>query len=303
MSATPPSSPTEGDLQSAPPPDWTPEPDPVDAEPPWAAWTAPAAIVLGLVLGVVGTFVVQVIGAAGGSSLKHPSPAVNIISDVVFDLGFVAAALYFAVAQAHAKPSDFGFRLIRLRTGVIAVITAALGYYVATAIWAQLFKLHGSDKLPSELGANHHTAALIAAGIFVCAIAPIAEEFFFRGFVFGALRRMNVVIAGRNIGVWIAAVITGILFGLAHTGSASPQYLVPLGFLGFILCLVRWRTGSLYPCMALHSINNSLALGVNQLHWNAGEILGLIVAALAVVGAITLPIAARKPALRFGAAA
>ena len=101
--------------------------------------------------------------------------------------------------------------------------------------------------------------------MFVCVIAPIAEEFFFRGFVFGALRRMHVVIAGRNIGVWIAAVITGILFGLAHTGSASPQYLVPLGFLGFVLCLVRWRTGSLYPCMALHSINNSLALGVNQL--------------------------------------
>ena len=139
----------------------------------------------------------------------------------------------------------------------------------------------------------------MAAGIFVCVIAPIAEEFFFRGFVFGALRRMNVVIAGRNIGVWIAAIITGILFGLAHTGSASPQYLVPLGFLGFVLCIVRWRTGSLYPCMALHSINNSLALGVNQLNWNAGEILGLIVVALAVVGAITLPLAPRKPALRF----
>ena len=59
--------------------------------------------------------------------------------------------------------------------------------------------------------------------------------------------------------------MTGILFGLAHLGSAPSQYLVPLGFLGFVLCLVRWRTGSLYPCMALHSANNALALGVNQL--------------------------------------
>jgi len=56
----------------------------------------------------------------------------------------------------------------------------------------------------------------------------------------------------------------------------------------------------LYPCMALHSINNSLALGVNQLSWNAGEIIGLIIAALAVIGAITLPLATRrKPALRW----
>src|SRR5207302_3297633 len=114
-------------------------------------------------------------------------------------------------------------------------------------------------------------------------------EFFFRGFIFGALRQMRIVTAGRNIGTWVAAVITGILFGLAHTGSASSQYLIPLGLLGFVLCLLRWRTGSLYPCMALHSFNNSLALGVNQLHWNGGEIAALVVGSVLVIGAVTLP--------------
>jgi membrane protease YdiL (CAAX protease family) len=131
-------------------------------------------------------------------------------------------------------------------------------------------------------------------------IAPMAEEFFFRGFFFGALRRWRIKVAGREIGVWVAAVVTGILFGLAHTGSASPQYLVPLGFLGFVLCIVRWRTGSLYPCMALHSINNSLALGVNQVSWNAGEVFALMAASLLVIGAITLPLSAHVPALRWG---
>ena len=79
-------------------------------------------------------------------------------------------------------------------------------------------------------------------------------------------------------------------FGLAHTGSASAVYLVPLGFLGFVLCIVRWKTRSLYPCMALHSINNSLALGINQLHWNAAEILALILGSLLVIGAGTVPL-------------
>jgi membrane protease YdiL (CAAX protease family) len=125
-------------------------------------------------------------------------------------------------------------------------------------------------------------------------VAPIAEEFFFRGFIFGALRRWHVVIGGRDLGTWLAAAVTGILFGLAHTGSAAAQYLVPLGFLGFVLCLVRWRTRSLYPCMALHAINNSLALGVNQLHWNAGEIVALVAGSITVVGAITLPLATRS---------
>ena len=92
---------------------------------------------------------------------------------------------------------------------------------------------------------------------------------------------------------WLAAVLTGILFGLAHTGSASSQYLIPLGFLGFVLCLVRWRTGSLYPCMALHSLNNSLALGVNQLNWSAPAILGLIVASWVVIAVAVGPLAGR----------
>ena len=93
--------------------------------------------------------------------------------------------------------------------------------------------------------------------------------------------------------MWIAALITGLLFGLAHLGSASPKFLVPLGLLGFVLCMIRWRTGSLYPCMALHSLNNCLALGVNQLHWNALEIIGLMLGSLAVIAAVTGPLVKR----------
>jgi hypothetical protein len=48
--------------------------------------------------------------------------------------------------------------------------------------------------------------------------------------------------------------------------------------------------------MTLHSINNSLALGYNQMHWNAGEIAGLIVAALLVIGTIVGPLAPRSAA-------
>jgi hypothetical protein len=92
----------------------------------------------------------------------------------------------------------------------------------------------------------------------------------------------------------VAAAITGILFGLAHTGSASAQYLIPLGFLGFMLCWLRWRTRSLYPCMALHSLNNALALGIAQLHWNSAEIVALMLGSLLVIGALTLPLSSGR---------
>jgi CAAX protease family protein len=276
------------------PPDAAARPDSFDL-PPWPVWTAPAAIALGLALGVCATILVEIAGHIGGSSLSHPTPAVSIAGDIVFDLAFVAAALYLASIHGRPRPADFGFRWTGLGTAIAGVVLGGVGYYVVTLVYSQLFKLHGKDKLPSELGVNKSTAALIAAAVFVCVIAPIAEEFFFRGFLFGALRRMRINVADRELGTWIAAVITGILFGLAHTGSASPQYLVPLAFLGFVLCLIRWRTASLYPCMALHSINNSLALGVNQLNWNAAEILALMAGALLVIAAVTGPLA-RAPA-------
>jgi CAAX protease family protein len=287
MSSTPPPG-----MATAPPPPQAPEqPDPDRA--PWRLWMAPAAVVMGFGLGLVGTIVVGVVASAAGSSLSKPTPAVSLLEDLAFDLSFVAAALYFASIGGRPRPVVFGYRWIRWRVGVGAVVLAGISYYVVTAVYASLVKLHGTDKLPSELGVSKSTAALIGAAIFVCVIAPICEEFFFRGFIFGALRNWKIRVAGRDLGTVAAALVTGILFGLAHTGSASSQYLVPLGFLGFVLCLVRWWTRSLYPCMALHSLNNSLALGYNQLHWSAPAILGLIVAALAVVGAITLPLAPR----------
>ena len=256
---------------------------------------APAAVVLGLALGTVGSLIVELVGGAGSSSVAHPTPAVSIIADIVFDLGFVIAALYLCRLRGRIRAADFGFRRVAIKTAAKAMVLAALAYYAVTTIYASVFQLHGTDKLPSELGATHSTLALVAAGAFVCVIAPIAEEFFFRGFFFGALRRWTVVVGGHDIGTWLAAVITGLLFGLAHTGSAQAQYLIPLGFLGFVLCIVRWKTGSLYPCIALHSANNALALGVNQLSWNAVEILGLVLASWLVVGSLTLPLAARSP--------
>jgi uncharacterized protein len=272
-------------------------------EPPWRAWTAPAAVGLGLAIGIFASNVIVLLSGAAGSSLSHPTPAVSLISDAAFDLSFVAAALYLARVGSRVghrgvriTPADFGYRPVALGLGVGAFLTAGISYYVVSYIYAVVFALHGSDKLPSELGVSKSTAALVGATIFVCVVAPVAEELFFRGFIFGALRRMRIVIAGRDLGTLAAAVITGILFGLAHLGSASIQYLIPLGFLGFVLCLLRWRTRSLYPCMALHSVNNSLALGVNQLGWNSGEIVGLMVGSLLVIAAATGPVARRAAA-------
>lgn len=260
-------------------------------------WIAPAAVLLGLAAGIFGTLLVEIVGSAFGSSLANPSPAVELVADLVFDLGFVGAALYFSVLRGWGNHAEFGYKRIPLRLGVIGVAIAGVSYYVVTYLYGVLVSVHGTDKLPSELKVTHSTAAAIGAALFVCVAAPICEEFFFRGFLFGVLRRMPLRAFGRDLGPLAAAVVVGLLFGLAHTGSANPEYLIPLGFLGFVLCMLRWRTGSLYPCMALHSLNNSVAMGVNGCGWGAGLVLALVVASLVVVGLLTWPLSARRAAV------
>lgn len=253
-------------------------------------WIAPAAVMLGFALGFLVTVIVELVGQAFGSPVGHPTPAVNITADFLFDFAFVAAALYFVLLRRWMSREDFGYRRIPWRVGILGLVAAAFAYYVVTLAYSAAVSVHGTDRLPSDLGVKTSTAAAIATSVFVCVVAPICEEFFFRGFLFGILRQMRIRVGGAELGPWIAAVIVGILFGLAHTGSADSEFLIPLGFLGFVLCLLRWRTKSLYPGMALHSLNNCIALGVNELSWGAEPIVALCAGALVTVALLTGPL-------------
>ena len=265
--------------------------------PPWRWWVGPAGILLGLALGAVGDLGVSIVGAIAGASLSHPGPAVNIVGSVVFDLGFVAAAIYIASVLGVVRPAEFGFRRAPLRRVLWLLPTVAAAYYLGTLLYANALSLHGREQLPSGLGSPSDTWAMIGVGVFVTVLAPIFEEFFFRGFLFGALRSW---LAPRPWGVWAAAGITGIAFGLAHAGSAAGKYLLPLGFLGFLLCILRWQTGSLYPGMVLHSVNNSLAFGIDELHWNTAKVVLMGVGALVAIGLLAGPLGWREPAVAVG---
>src|ERR1700761_266499 len=170
-------------------------------------WIALAAVLTGFAAGLFVTLIVAAVGSAFGSPVAHPTPAVNIIGDFLFDGAFVGAALYFTIAGRWMGRREFGYNRIGWRRGAGAGALAALGYYVVTGAYSAAFNLHSTDRLPTNLGVKTSTWAAIFTALFVCAVAPMAEEFFFRGFLFGILRRMRVNIAGHELGPWVAAVI------------------------------------------------------------------------------------------------
>jgi membrane protease YdiL (CAAX protease family) len=252
--------------------------------PRWKPWMAWAALVAAFGGALVGALTIGVIGSAAGSSFAHPSPAVSISSTIVQDLSFIGAALLFANISARPLPEQFGLRATRFWPAVGLMAAAFAAFYAFTLVWVAILGVSPDDtKLPDELGVKDSTYALLAVAFLVAVVAPMAEEFFFRGFFYGALRNWR--------GPWPAAVLTGLVFGAIHVGSAEAAFLLPLGFFGFSLCLLRERTGSLYPGIALHCMNNSLAFGVSQ-HWG-WEILVLFVCALGLISLVGLAVRAR----------
>lgn len=236
---------------------------------------APAALVGGLVLAAVGGLIVDIPALLFGVSIsaEHVPPGLEIADTVVQDCGFVVAAVFFAQLGGRVVTSaQFGLVPTAFWRAARLVLATLVAFLVLSLIWASIFET-SKEKLLEQLGTNENTSLLLLSAALTCVVAPICEEFLFRGFIFTSLRNWR--------GVWPAAIISGLLFGAVHAGSAPAVDLVPLAGLGFGLCLLYRATGSLYPCIAAHSLNNSLAFGSLE-NWG-WQIPVLMIASLVVI--------------------
>jgi hypothetical protein len=198
-----------------------------------------ATVVMALVLAVV-------FAAAGADSDSH---GFQFAATFAGDVALVLAAVFLAADLGRPDRTTFGFR--RFRPSAIGwVVVAFIGYLVLAAIYTQLVNPPQED-LPEQLGADESTLLAVITGVFVIAIAPLVEEFFFRGFLYQGLRN--------SWGVPLGVLGSAVIFGVIHL---TPDKWIPLIFLGIALALLREKTGSLWPCIMLHALNNSIAFAV-----------------------------------------
>lgn len=223
----------------------------------WPPWLSIAAFAAGFGVTIVLGIVVIVGGSVFGVS--ENAPGINIGLTLMQNIALVGAAYGFAAMSARPSAADFGLRAPRFWRAVGMLVLVWIGFLLLSWVWSVVFSLDEQQSLPDELGAEGPLPNVLAVVVLITVIAPLGEELFFRGFFFGALRNWR--------GPWLAAVLTGLVFGTIHAGSSPIGYLVPLAVFGFGLCLLYELTGSLYPSIALHALNNSIALGAN-LHWS-----------------------------------
>ncbi len=180
----------------------------------------------------------------------------------------IVSGLWITEALAIALPAGFvlgfaglrfapylGFRRVSWKHVLVAIAAAAANQPVVSFVtwaardvlpqgWVQDF-----DAKQRMLDAIFRMHAIPMA-ITVTLAAPIGEEIFFRGFALPALRR--------TLGLLAALLVSGALFSFLHM---DPVGFVGLMEIGVLLAALRVWSGSLWPAMIAHAVNNGIAGG------------------------------------------
>lgn len=198
----------------------------------------------------------------GLQALFHVAPDANVVMTVsmlVLDVFVMLAILAFAREKGRSVWRVFGCTARKL-PGALAV--GLRGY---TAVFPWLFvSLFAATELTRRFGwkppvepiqqlvfQEDRTGVLTLTVLLACVVGPVAEELFFRGVLYTAIRRR----ASRMIAMLISAAA----FSLIHTNVVG---FLPILLLGCLLADLYERAGSLASPMAIHILHNSLLMSV-----------------------------------------
>jgi uncharacterized protein len=204
-----------------------------------------------------------VVEASGGDieSLTD-SDAATISFTVVLDAALIACTVAVAgwLATVRPTPATFGFRMPRWGSALGWTLAAYAAFWVGAVIVGLAFGQPEEQDIVTDLKAEESVVVLVAFAAMTCFVAPLAEEFFFRGFLFRVLHE--------RIGALAGVVITGAAFGLVHLPSGDWIGTIILSLFGMTLCVLFLRTSSLLPCIMLHAFHNSISFGfTKELPW------------------------------------
>ena len=169
-----------------------------------------------------------------------------------FPLGFLPVLAMFAIYWISRKENypnlvgTFQMGWVRVMSDAfIRLLRAWPALLAISFISSQVLSGYPKQESVQKLAEMQSLTEVFNIACYALVVAPILEEFLFRGILFRAMKG--------SFGVGPAVVISSILFGLVHQNVLS---FVPLTFLGIILSLSYERTGDLRTCIFIHAFFN-----------------------------------------------
>ena len=217
----------EGGVTSTPPPGAD---EPGDPRGSWG----PVKVLAGLGVLLALTIFAGVTAAIFDPELE--SLGAKLYLQAVLAASMIAVAFVAAGENGPAGPRALGLGP-SLRSPVVPALIAVGTYLVVAVVITSLFQPEQED-VTRELGFGQSAFGDMASFFLIVIAAPLAEEIFFRGFMFAGIRSRApfAVAAAVSAGVW----------GLFHyTGPGSLAVVLQLSLFGVILCWLYERTGSI----------------------------------------------------------
>jgi len=174
------------------------------------------------------------------------------------NLLFTVAVVLFIVLVLFIRGVDItslgGFGRISflrvLSTAIVLLLAAGPLISLAESVTEALLGGRSTRQSIVELfSSSSNIDQRILIIFFAVAIAPAAEEFLFRFFIYGVLRRYFGWVAG--------AVLNALLFAAVHTHLPS---FGPLFVLGLCLTIAYESSGSILVSMTMHALFNAASL-------------------------------------------
>jgi membrane protease YdiL (CAAX protease family) len=188
---------------------------------------------------------------------KDISPAelgVLLVLQFVLEGMLVAIVLLALPALSKFSLRDLGFRAPTAANLGIALVGAAAMVIVAEG-GAYLIDYLAHNPHQQEIvqifRGLHGSVAIGLFAAFAVLFAPFAEETLFRLLFFNLGLRYS--------GFWGGAILSGVLFGLAHGDVFAAA---PLALGGIVLCGVYYLTRNAYAPMLAHALFNGLSIAL-----------------------------------------
>jgi hypothetical protein len=154
-----------------------------------------------------------------------------------------------------AQPPGLGVVLPRRRLFFgLAIAAGLLAPWLGALLTELLARGHAVTQDIQQLGSSTPLVLRIPLMLVVVSVGPLAEELLFRGVLLSALlRRWRVG--------WSVA-ISSLAFALIHLPGLDFQwYALPdLALLALLLAWLRLRSGSIWPAVLAHGLNNLLGV-------------------------------------------
>lgn len=223
--------------------------------------TAPRGFGVWLLLAV--PFLVQllVVGTAAsllaliGERPPRDQSFYHLPNGILYLAGFAVFGAATILVARHLGPVRPALALRRTALGP-AIGWSIVGFAGAIAVAAALEPIFGGSAsqdlrqvaFPGGIAA---TIAITLVGIAFVIGAPVTEELYFRGLLLGRIAPV--------LGSTAAVIATSGFFALAHFQPAA----FPVIFaIGTIFALLRIKTNSIWPPMAVHGVNNAFAFSI-----------------------------------------